>query len=181
MKIVMKKLSDIKPYWRNARKNDKTVEQAKQSILDFGFNQPISLDSKNVIIAGHARYKAVTQLGWKKVPCIIQEHLTPQQAKEYRIADNKVGELTLWDPEEQQKELKEIGNNMSMQMYFPNVKLDNWLNETVGFNLESITQEEYNEKEHQMDNRFKEQEHKEKTNVTCPHCFEEFDLDTKDL
>ena len=62
MNIINLKLNDIKPYWRNPRKNEKAVEAVKQSIQDYGFNQPILLDSKKVIIAGHTRYKALLEL-----------------------------------------------------------------------------------------------------------------------
>lgn len=58
MEIVTKKLSEIKPYAKNPRKNDDAVEYVANSIKEFGFKNPIILDAKNEIIAGHTRYKA---------------------------------------------------------------------------------------------------------------------------
>ena len=179
MKIQKKKLSDIKPYWRNARKNTKTVEATKKSIEKYGFNQPISIDKKNVIITGHARYKALMQLGYKDVTCVILE-LDEQKAKEYRIADNKIHEMTIWDNDQLMVELREIGNNIDMQGYFQNINLDNWLDDNVGFNIDQVTQTQYQNKQQEMETKF-QKPHEQKINITCPNCFEEFELDKKDV
>tara|TARA_R110000787_G_scaffold73308_2_gene163246 strand:+ start:83 stop:628 length:546 start_codon:yes stop_codon:yes gene_type:complete len=181
MKIQTIPLSNIKPYWRNARKNERTVEVTKRSIESYGFNQPIVIDSKNVIIAGHARYKALVQLGRTEAACVVKDNLTEQEAKEYRIADNKTHELTIWDNDELMIEMREIDNNIKMQDYFPNINLGNWLDDEVGFNITNTSQEEYQKEEYQMGNKFKDAPQNEKTNVTCPHCYEEFTLDKKDI
>lgn len=180
MKIQKKKLSEIKPYWRNARKNERTVEALKKSITKYGFNQPLVLDKKNVIITGHARFKALMQLGYDEVECVVAD-LSEQKAKEYRIADNKTHELTIWDNDELMIELREIGNNVDMQGYFQNINLEAWLDDSVGFNLDNTTQEEFEKQQHQMENKFKDEVRQEKVNVTCPNCFEEFELDQKDI
>jgi hypothetical protein len=180
MKIQKKKLSSIKPYWRNARKNQRTVEALKQSIQKYGFNQPLVVDTKNVIITGHARYKALMQLGYKEIDCVVAD-LSEQKAKEYRIADNKTHELTIWDNDELMIELREIGNNIDMQGYFQNINLDSWLDDSVGYNITNTSQEEFEKQQHQMDNKFKDEERADKAIVTCPHCFEEFELDKKDI
>jgi len=179
MKIQKKKLSEIKPYWRNARKNNKTVDALKKSIQKYGFNQPLVLDKKNVIITGHARYKALTQLGYEEVDCVVAE-LDEQKAKEYRIADNKTHELTIWDNDELMVELREIGNNVDMQDYFQNINLNNWLDDSVGFNIDEITQTDYQQKQEEMESKYKDPLQKKAT-ITCPHCFEEFELDKKDI
>lgn len=97
MNIVEKKLSEIKPYEKNARKNDDAVKYVAESIKQFGFKQPIVIDKDNVIIAGHTRYKASKELGLKVVPCVIADDLTEEQIKAYRLADNKVAEFADWD------------------------------------------------------------------------------------
>ena len=181
MKIHTIPLSNIKPYWRNARKNERTVEATKKSIESYGLNQPIVIDPKNVIIAGHARYKALIQLGYTEAACVVKDNLTEQEAKEYRIADNKTHELTIWDNDELMIEMREIDNNIKMQDYFPNINLGNWLNDEVGFNITNTSQEEYQAEEYQMENKFKDAPQNEKTTVTCPHCYEEFNLDKKDI
>ena len=179
MKIQMLQLSSIKPYWRNARKNDNTIEQLKKSIAEFGFNQPLVLDANNTIIVGHARYKAVTQLGFTEVPCVIST-LDEKTAKKYRIADNKIHETSIWDNDNLMIELREIGQFEDMQIYFPNIDLGNWLDESVGFNIKPTTQSEYDKKEAEMNTRFDANADRDaKINILCPHCLEEFELNKK--
>lgn len=97
MQVINKKLYEIKPYEKNPRKNDDSVDYVANSIKEFGFKQPIVIDKDGVIVAGHTRYKAAKKLGLKEVPCIVADDLTDEQIKAYRIADNKVGELSEWD------------------------------------------------------------------------------------
>jgi hypothetical protein len=69
------------------------------SIREFGFRQPIVVDSEGVIIVGHTRWKAAQKLGLEKVPVHVATDLTPDQIKAYRIADNKTNELAEWNLE----------------------------------------------------------------------------------
>lgn len=93
--IVMKKLNEVKPYFRNPRKNDKTVEMLVKVIPQVGFNVPILIDKDGVIVKGHARYKAAFKLGMEEVPCVVT-NASEEQIKLDRITDNKIGELTEW-------------------------------------------------------------------------------------
>ncbi len=97
MKIELRKLADIRPYDKNPRLNDNAVAAVAASIREFGFRQPIVVDTDGVIICGHTRYKAAVQLGLEKVPVHTAKDLTPEQIKAYRIADNKTGELAEWN------------------------------------------------------------------------------------
>ena len=97
MKIELRKLADIRPYDKNPRLNDNAVAAVASSISEFGFRQPIVVDTDGVIICGHTRYKAAVQLGLEKVPVHTAKDLTPEQIKAYRIADNKTGELAEWN------------------------------------------------------------------------------------
>lgn len=94
-KIVMKKLNEIKPYFRNPRKNDKTVEMLVKVIPQVGFNVPILIDKDGVIVKGHARYKAAFKLGMEEVPCVVT-NASEEQIKLDRITDNKISELSEW-------------------------------------------------------------------------------------
>ena len=113
MKTIDIALEQIKPYENNPRINDGAVDAVAASIEEFGFQQPLVLDKDYVIIVGHTRYKAATQLGLETVPCVIAENLTEQQCKAYRLADNKVGELALWDHALLNVELGEIEMDMT--------------------------------------------------------------------
>ena len=89
MKIEMRPIVKIFPYEKNPRKNDKAVKFVANSITQFGFRQPIVVDKDGVIIVGHTRWKAAKELGISEVPVHVAD-LTPEQARAYRIADNKI-------------------------------------------------------------------------------------------
>lgn len=93
--IVMKKLNEVKPYFRNPRRNDKTVEMLVKVIPQVGFNVPILIDKDGVIVKGHARYKAAFRLGMEEVPCVVT-NANEEQIKLDRITDNKISELSEW-------------------------------------------------------------------------------------
>lgn len=106
--IIYKKLTEIKPYERNPRFNDDAVQYVAASIKEFGFKVPIVIDKDGVIVCGHTRYKAATQLKLKKVPCIMADDLTDEQIKAYRLADNKVSEKSFWDYPLLDEEIEDI-------------------------------------------------------------------------
>ena len=108
MEIVTKSLHELIPYEKNARKNDKAVPLVAKSIEQFGFKVPIVIDRNNVIVCGHTRYKAAHALGIEEVPCIVADDLTDQQIKAYRLADNKVAEVSKWDKGILSLEMNEI-------------------------------------------------------------------------
>ena len=97
--IVVKKLSDITPYEHNPRRHDRTVELLCEMIPRVGFNVPIVIDANNVIVKGHARYRAAEKLGMKEVPCIVT-HADAEAIRADRIADNKISEFSEWVSEE---------------------------------------------------------------------------------
>lgn len=108
MQITMRKTSDLLPYINNARKNDHAVDAVASSIKNYGFKQPIVIDSQGEVIAGHTRLKAAKKLQLDEVPCIVADDLTPAQVKAYRIADNKVAELSEWDMDLLKLELEDV-------------------------------------------------------------------------
>ena len=69
--IVMKKISEVKPYVRNPRKNDKTVNLLVEIIPKVGFNVPLVIDRNGIIVKGHARYSAAIRLGMEEIPCVV--------------------------------------------------------------------------------------------------------------
>jgi ParB-like chromosome segregation protein Spo0J len=97
MKIEQWDIDRIKPYEKNPRRNDKAVQAVADSIREFGFRQPIVVDAAGVIVVGHTRYKAALKLGLKTVPVHVAADLTPQQARAYRLADNRSAENAEWD------------------------------------------------------------------------------------
>ena len=97
MQVSERLVQEIIPYENNPRNNDEAVEKVAESIKEFGFKQPIVVDKDGVIIVGHTRLKAAKKLGLETVPVVVAEDLTEEQAKAYRLADNKTNELAEWD------------------------------------------------------------------------------------
>ena len=108
LEIIYLSTSEIIPYDKNPRKNDKAVPMVKASIEQFGFKVPIVVDENNVVVCGHTRLKAAKELGMDEVPCIMASDLTPEQIRAFRIADNKVSEMAEWDLAMLGKELADL-------------------------------------------------------------------------
>src|SRR5712691_10103147 len=91
-------LDKLIPFARNPRTHsDAQVAQIAASIAEFGFNNPILVDTKNGIIAGHGRLLAARKLQLSEVPVIILDHLTDAQKRAYIIADNQLALNAGWD------------------------------------------------------------------------------------
>lgn len=128
-KIEMRKISEIKPYFRNPRKNEKTVEMLIDLIPRVGFNVPILIDEDGVIVKGHARYRAAIRLGLEKVPCVIT-HADDEAKKLDRLADNKVSELSEWVNDDLLHELDMLTTDFDLsKLGFPSLDLDDLLPE----------------------------------------------------
>ena len=108
MEIIQRKISGLKKYANNPRKNGGAVDAVARSIQEFGFKNPIIIDRDGVIIAGHTRLAAAKKLGLKEVPCIIADDLTGEQIRAFRLADNKTAELAEWDFSMLDDELEKI-------------------------------------------------------------------------
>ena len=121
MQIIIKGISEIKPYENNPRNNDSAVDAVAASIREFGWQQPIVVDKDGVIIAGHTRYKAARKLGLTEVPVIVADKLTEEQIKAYRLADNKSGELAEWDTALLDEELAELADFDMSQFGFDTI------------------------------------------------------------
>lgn len=108
MNIVQKKLSEITPYAKNAKKHDaRQIKNVAESIKQYGFVQPIVIDRDGVIVIGHCRALAAKKLGIKEVPCVCVDDLTPEQVNALRLVDNKSNESD-WDFDLLADELPEL-------------------------------------------------------------------------
>jgi ParB-like chromosome segregation protein Spo0J len=157
MQIINRKIEELVPYENNPRNNDTAVKYVAESIRSFGFKIPMVIDSENVIVCGHTRYKAAKELGMTEVPCIVADDLTEEQIKAFRLADNKVGEIATWDMEALNAELEELELDMS------------------GFGFVEVSDID-------IDNFFEDAEPKatedeEPKEIKCPHCGLYFTVD----
>ena len=114
MEIEYVKVSDLKPYERNAKIHTaEQVDYIANSIREFGWQQPVVIDSDNVIVIGHGRVLAAKQLELKEVPCVRASELTKEQIKALRIADNKTNESE-WDSALLDLDMLDLDIDMSM-------------------------------------------------------------------
>lgn len=87
-------VDDLVPYAKNAKLHSKEqVIAIAESIKTFGFTNPVLIDEKGEIIAGHGRVLAARELGLKEVPTRKLEGMSEEKKRAYRIADNRIGEI----------------------------------------------------------------------------------------
>lgn len=108
MNIIQRKVSELVPYSKNAKKHDKTqIANVAESIKQYGFVQPLVIDKDSVIVIGHCRALAAKKLGMETVPCVCVDDLTPEQVNALRLVDNKSNESD-WDMDLLSDELAEL-------------------------------------------------------------------------
>lgn len=127
LQIVYKDINDLQMYENNPRKNSDAVQYVANSISQFGFKVPIIIDKNNMIICGHTRYKAARRLKMAKVPCIMADDLSEDQIRAFRLADNKVAEMSTWDYDRLEQEfmlLDPLEFDIADFGFFPNYDTD---------------------------------------------------------
>jgi len=112
MKVVEVPVGKITRYWNNPRKNTHAVNAIRRSLDEYGWRQPIVTDKEHVIIVGDTRFQAALLRGDKTVPVHVATDMTPEKVKAYRIADNKLGEMSEWDDA---KLMEEITSMLDVQ------------------------------------------------------------------
>lgn len=149
MEIIYKKLSELRPYKNNPRKNINAIPFVTESIRNFGFRNPIIIDKNNVIVCGHTRLASAKELGLEEVPCIVADDLSDEQVKAFRLADNKVAEMAEWDYDLLNMELDDIVGIDMEDFGFLDNNID-W------DNVDELNEENYEEPGHNM--------------LECPKC-----------
>lgn len=122
---MMKKLkveyidtSELRPYADNAKIHTaEQVEQIKESIREFGMNDPIAIWKNNEIIEGHGRLIACSELGIEQVPVIRLDGLTDEQRKAYMLVHNQLTMNTGFDETLLNIELEKIGSEVDMTQF----------------------------------------------------------------
>ncbi len=93
-------ISKLIPYINNARTHSKEqITKLRSSLREFGFINPVIIDSDYNVIAGHGRIEAAKLENIKEVPCVLVDYLTPAQKRAYIIADNRMAMDAGWDEE----------------------------------------------------------------------------------
>lgn len=108
-KVEWISVGKLKPYPGNPRVvPEEAVATVARSLEEFGWRSPIVVDAGMVVVAGHTRLMAAQSLGMTKVPVHVAHDLTPEQARAFRLMDNRAGELTSWQEELLAAELSEL-------------------------------------------------------------------------
>ena len=103
--------SKLIPYANNARTHNKEqILKLRSSLREFGFVNPIIIDKKFNVIAGHGRLAAAKEEGIHEVPCVFVDHLTEAQKKAYILADNRMALDAGWDDALLAVEIEELQN-----------------------------------------------------------------------
>ena len=98
MKMV--ETSKLIPYVNNARTHSQEqVNKLRGSLREFGFINPVIIDSDFNVISGHGRLMAAKEEGIEEVPCVLVDYLTEAQKKAYILADNRYAQDAGWDEE----------------------------------------------------------------------------------
>ena len=98
--ITQQPIAALTPDARNPRTHsDRQIRRIAGSIRTFGFTNPILVDERERVIAGHARLEAAKRLGLSHVPTIRLADLSATHKRAYVIADNRLAELSGWDDE----------------------------------------------------------------------------------
>lgn len=160
-------IGDVKPYWRNPRKNDRAVAKVRESLDRFGWQQPLVVDAKGVIIAGHTRYRAASERGDEKVPC-VRAKLTAAKARQYRIADNRSAEYASWDGELLAAEIAEITDTDFLDVFDIQELLEHAASGPSAADLAN--------RENELANQYSGKA-VSMIDVMCPHCGGEFKID----
>ena len=167
MKVETVSIESLIPYANNPRNNEEAIEKVARSIDEFGWQQPIVVDENMVVIVGHTRLLAAKSLGLNEVPIHVADKLTDEQARAYRLADNRTNEYASWNMNLVGIELRELDDlGMDIELTgFSNIELASLLidPELIDESYDKdgvmeIGQEDFNK----FDNK-------------CPRCGFEFD------
>lgn len=160
LNIVYRQTNELKRHNNNARTHSPAqIAQIKNSIIEFGWTNPILIDEYDIIIAGHGRLDAADELDLSTVPCIVLSGLTETQKRAYLIADNQLALNAGWDIELLQSEIEAL-------------KLENFDIDLLGFG------DEFNKTNSAKDVDFPDEFlecNETKLNHKCPKCGFEYD------
>jgi len=171
---VTMKLSEIKPYENNPRNiTPEAIAAVKTSIENYGYVQPIVVDKDHVVIVGHTRRLAMIEMGITEAPVYVFRG-SEEKAREYRLIDNRTGELSQWDHKALVLELREFEEPL-LNQFFPDVDLE------IGQLRDMEVTNEDVEKATQQVTTVKPATIAPLVEVECPSCFHSFKVKAASL
>lgn len=125
-------IESIIPFAMNSRlHSDAQVAQLAASIREFGFTNPVLIDTDKNLIAGHGRVMAARKLGLASVPAIVVTGLDERKRRALVIADNKLAMNATWDDEVLKNELSDLAGDFGELMGFSEEELAAMLQEAT--------------------------------------------------
>lgn len=170
-------LEEIHPYGNNPRKIPaEAVAAVRSSIEKYGYQQPIVVDARHVIIVGHTRYLALKEIGATHVPVYVTD-LPPDKVNAYRLADNRTGESSDWDHSSLVMELREFEASL-LEEFFPHVSLEI---DVLNAALSDVTDKETRDAADKIGAAKPAARDPLTTKVVCPACYDTFQVRTDSL
>lgn len=170
-------IEDLIPYENNPRRIPQdAIDAVATSIERYGWRQPIVVDKDMVIVVGHTRRLAAMKLGLTEVPVFVS-NLPAAKIAEYRLVDNRTGEMSGWDHNALVMELREFETSL-LEQFFPEIDMEialvtaatapseqelKWAEEKIGGVKEAAAASNHT------------------TGVTCPSCAHHFNVKTRSL
>lgn len=115
MKVVQKKLSELRKLEKNIRRHSpKQISEYVRSVKMFGQIRPLVIDEDGVILAGNGLYDALISMGEEKADCYVVSDLTETQKKKLMLADNRVYELGMTDTEVFDEIIRSLGGDVDV-------------------------------------------------------------------
>ena len=141
LNILYKSPTELIPYTNNSRRHSvEQIARIESLITEYGFINPVILNG-TIIVAGHARVQAATNLKLPTIPTLDVSYLSKTQIQAYVIADNRSAELSEWDTpilEQEIADLMEQGFDLAL----------------VGFEDFKFSENETNEDDTEKDKEF---------------------------
>lgn len=151
-------IESLVPYAQNPRTHsDAQIEQLRASIREFGFTNPLLIDERGGLIAGHGRLLAARAEGMTELPAIVVAGLSDAQRRALVIADNQLALNAAWDMQLLSAELKLLAAD-DFDLELTGFKLDEIEELTVAFDPNAL--------QPRLDVRVR---------ITCPHCGHAFE------
>lgn len=169
-------LEQIKPYEGNPRRiTQRAINAVAYSLEKYGWRQPIVVDRDHVIIVGHTRFAAAQKLGWETAPVHVSQ-MSDEDAKAYRLVDNRAAEYSTWDEDKLALEAREFPTEMVDDL-FPDLDL-----EVENLEAISVTNEDVEKAEEKISSPPEMSDAStHTTNVECPACRETYQVRTLSL
>lgn len=172
-KTELEEPKNLIPYSNNPKEHPEAqIDEIASSIKNYGFVQPVVVDSENEVIIGHGRLKAAKKLGLDEIPVLRHDDITDSEAKALRLADNKIAESD-WEDEKlavELEQLTEADDYEDLIHGFDEDEMDNYLEQKELVDGFEPTDGEDQGKLDQLKPEI----------VECPECGHEFDTKSQD-